>query len=135
MGMVSEYMDRGSVSSLMEKQLLTLEGVCAVTRQVASALAFMHQQERNHNNIRPEHILLKRATHGDVLHVKLADAGSAEHSVDHTVDRELLAYTIWCMVVGREFSHCPEQEARSEAMATFQKASLLGRRATARSTA
>merc|ERR1711865_449393 len=49
-----------------------LEGACAVTRQVASGLAFMHEKNRNHNDIRPENILLKRAPEGGHLQVKLA---------------------------------------------------------------
>lgn len=132
--MVTEFMDCGPVSSFMDKQLLTLEGACAVTRQVASALSFMHEQKRSHNNIRPETILLKRSPHGNVLQVKLADLGSAEHAVEHIRDRDFLAYTIWCMVVGKTFSSCPPKETRPEALAEFQKASLLGRRATARGT-
>jgi len=133
--LVSEYMDCGSVCSLMEKQLLTLEGVCAVTRQVASALVFMHQRQRSHNDVRVDGIMLKRAAHGGILQVKLADAGWAEQTTDHYRDRELLAYAIWCMVVGREFTQCPARDARLEAMAEFQKAPLLGRRATARGSA
>jgi hypothetical protein len=133
--MVSEYMDRGSVSSLMEKQLLTLEGVCAVTRQVASALVFMHQKQRNHNNIKPDNILLKSDFRDDILHVKLSDAGAIEHSVDHSRDRELFAYAIWCMVVGRDASRCPSKQDRMAAMGEFMKSPLLGRRATARGTA
>lgn len=133
--LVSEYMDCGSVSSFMEKQLLTLEGVCAVTRQVASALVFMHQREQNHNDLKPENVMLKRAAHGNTLIVKLADVGFAEHSADHTRDQELLAYNIWCMVAGRDFSRCPPKNARHVAMAEFQKASLLGRSATTRSSA
>jgi len=132
---VTEFMDCGPVSSFMDKQLLTLEGACAVTRQVASALSFMHEQKRSHNNIRPETILLKRSPHGDVLQVKLADLGAAEHAAEHIRDRDFLAYTIWCMVVGKTFSSCPPKETRPEALAEFQKASLLGRRATARGTA
>jgi hypothetical protein len=133
--LVAEYMDSGSVSSLMEKRLLTLEDVCAVTRQVASALSFMHQNERSHNEIRPENILLKRSLHSDCLQVKLADLGSSQHAEDHSGDSELLAYTIWCMVTGKIFSHCPPKEARLEAMAEFQKSAMLGHRATARGTA
>jgi len=133
--LVSEYMDRGSVSSLIEKQLLTLEGVCAVTRQVASALVFMHQKQRNHNDVRPATILLKCAPHGNVLHVKLSDVGAAEHSVDHSLDKALLACAIWCMVVGRVPSRCPTKDERLEVMAEFMKSPLLGRKATGRGTA
>lgn len=130
--MVSEFMDSGSLSSLMEKKLLTLEGICAVSRQVAAGLAFMHERNRNHNEIRPENILLKRSREGGVLQVKLADLGMAERSGDHLQDRELLAYTMWCMVVDKDFSRCPPKEARSEAMAEFQKSPLFGSRATGR---
>jgi len=132
--LVSEYMDCGSVSSFMEKQLLNLEGVCAVTRQVASALVFMHQKELNHNDLKPVNILLKRSSHGDVLNVKLADLGKAERSGDHRRDRELLGYTMWCMVLGRDSSSCPSKEDRPAAMSELMKASMLGRKATTRGT-
>jgi serine/threonine protein kinase len=132
--MVQEYMDRGTVNSLIERHLLTLEGICAVTRQVASALAFLHQKKRTHNDVKPENILLKRAPDGNYLIVKLADMGMADHSVDRTRDRDLFAYSIWCMVLGRSFSRCPEKNARPDAIGEFQRAAVLGRKATARST-
>mmetsp|Transcript_4711 Transcript_4711/g.7686 ORF Transcript_4711/g.7686 Transcript_4711/m.7686 type:complete len:855 (-) Transcript_4711:26-2590(-) len=132
--MVQEYMDRGTIGSLIERHLLTLEGICAVTRQVASALAFLHQKKRTHNDVKPENILLKRAPDGNHLLVKLADMGMAEHSVARTRDHDLFAYTIWCMVLGREFSRCPEKDARPDAMGELQRAAVLGRKATTRST-
>jgi hypothetical protein len=132
---VTEYMDRGSVASLMQKSVLTLEGVCAIARQVAFALSFMHTKSRRHADIRPENILLKRAADDEILHVKLADVGSGEHAVENSRDCELLAYTLWCMILGREFSCCPSKEERTDAMAEFQKAPMLGCVATARSTA
>jgi len=128
--MTSEYMDSGSVSSLMDQKLLTLEGVCAVARQVASALAFMHDAGCNHNEVRPENILLKRSHQAGVLHVKLADLGDVERSANHIRDREELAYTVWCMTVGKAFSFCPSRKARPALMGEFQKALLLGQRAT-----
>jgi len=130
--MISEYMDSGAVSTFMEKRLFTLEGGCAVMRQIASALTFMHDKGRNHNAVRPENMLITRAPQGGFLNVKLADVGSAEQSEDHIHDRELLAYTMWCIVVGTDFTHCPPKEARSRAMMELQKSPLLGRRATER---
>lgn len=132
---VTEYMDRGSVASWMEKELWTLEGVCAVTCQVASALAFMHQKHRSHLDVRPSTILLRTTPERNVLGVKLADVGSAAPFENASQDSELLAYTCWSMVLGRPFSQCPQREERSDAMEEFQKAKMLGSTATARSTA
>lgn len=132
---VLEYMGCGTVWSLMEKHLISLEGVAAVTRQVASALAFMHQSKRTHNDIKPENILLRQSPDGSHLVVKLADLGLAAHSVDRTKDKELFAYTIWCMVCGKEFHHCPPKEERDAAISALLRSPFFGCRATALSQA
>lgn len=105
-----EYMDRGTVHHLVEKELLSLEGVGAITRQVASALAFLHRQKRTHNDIKPENILLREEADSPsgALVAKLADFGLADHSTDRLRDRELFGYTMWCCALGRRFGSCPQ---------------------------
>lgn len=104
-----EYMDRGSTQGLVNGRLLTVESAAAVTRQVASALAYLHKLKRTHNDVKPENILLKSSCEGnpDCLVAKLADFGLAEHSVDRGRDCELLAYSVWCMLMCRTFDRCP----------------------------
>mmetsp|Transcript_12874 Transcript_12874/g.29204 ORF Transcript_12874/g.29204 Transcript_12874/m.29204 type:complete len:933 (-) Transcript_12874:63-2861(-) len=114
--LILEFMDRGSAKQLVDKGSLRLEGLAAITRQVASALAFMHKRKRTHNDVKPENILLKHSPEDGCLTVKLADLGLAEHSTDRTRDHDLLAYSIWCMALGRSFGQCPGGERRDAAL-------------------
>lgn len=117
-----EYMDRGTVHHLVEKELLSLEGVGAVSRQVASALAFLHRQKRTHNDIKPENILLREDADSPsgALVAKLADFGLADHSTDRVRDQELFGYTMWCCALGRRFGSCPQSgEEQEAAIAAF----------------
>jgi len=123
MCLIIEYMDSGDVGTLIEKRLLCLEGVAAVTRQVASALAFMHQHKCTHNDIKPENILLKQVTGQGHLVAKLADLGLAHHSVDRRRDTELLGYTICCMGRREKFQKCPATNERT-AVASKLRAEL-----------
>jgi hypothetical protein len=130
--LVSEFMDCGAISSFVDQRLITLEAVCAVSRQVACALGHIHQQKFIHGDVKPGNILLKRTSNSDILQVKLADTGLMEVSANHARDQQLLAAAIWFMVVGR---YLPCSPMKRQAMTEFQKAPLLGRRATARGTA
>mmetsp|Transcript_43773 Transcript_43773/g.136920 ORF Transcript_43773/g.136920 Transcript_43773/m.136920 type:complete len:507 (-) Transcript_43773:124-1644(-) len=114
--LVLEFMDRGSAQQLVDRGTMTLETVAAITRQVASALAFMHTTKRTHNDVKPENILLKQSPGNRHLVVKLADLGLAEHSTDRTRDHDFLAYAVWCMAMGRSFSQCPSGERRDAAV-------------------
>eukprot|EP00928_Gymnodinium_smaydae_P070376 TRINITY_DN5421_c0_g1_i1.p1 TRINITY_DN5421_c0_g1~~TRINITY_DN5421_c0_g1_i1.p1 ORF type:complete len:2036 (+),score=476.21 TRINITY_DN5421_c0_g1_i1:368-6109(+) len=119
--MTFEYMDRGTLQHLMDHQRLCPVSIAAVTRQVASALAFMHARKRVHNDVKPENILLRSA--GDHLVVKLADLGLANCSVDQRLDLDHLGYTTWCMGTCDKFMHCPRTGAdRSRALAAFKEA-------------
>jgi len=116
-----EYMDRGSVQHLMDKHFLTVSSVAAVTRQVASALGYMHKKHRTHNDVKPDNILLQQSPTGQHLIVKLADFGLASHSTDRTRDHDLFAYTIWCMALGRKFHRCPGQLDRPSAIGELER--------------
>lgn len=104
-----EYMDRGCLQNFMDKKLLTVECMAAVTYQIASGLAFMHKKKRTHNDIKPENILLCADPAKNCLLAKLADLGLAEHSLDRRRDNNLYAYTIWCMGLNRTFERCPQE--------------------------
>jgi len=110
-----EYMDRGTVQHLLDRHPLTPESVGAITRQVASALAFMHKRKRTHNDIKPENILLREAPSGDCLVAKLADLGLADHSSERKRDQELFGYTVWCMGMQERFHRCPGGDGDREA--------------------
>lgn len=128
-----EHMDRGTVHGLIAGRQLTLESAGAVTRQVASALAYMHKLRRTHNDVKPENILLQSSGDGDPDHLvaKLGDFGLADHSLDRGRDCELLAYSAWCMITGRTFDRCPapgaeRQEALEELLKTGAAAASCG---------
>merc|ERR1712217_554145 len=122
-------MDRGTLTTFIEKRLLTVECIAAVTHQISSALAFMHKQKRTHNDIKPDNILLCVGPSGHSLLAKLADLGLADHSLDQQRDRALFAYTVWCVGLGRDFDRCPSShDDRARACAQFLKAMPAQRR-------
>lgn len=96
-----EYMDRGTVRDLLDLGALRLDGVGAITRQVASALAFLHGRLCAHNDLSPETIFLK-AVQGSsgALVAKLDDSRVALQPQDCSRDGDLLAHTVWCMATG-----------------------------------
>lgn len=123
-----EFMDRGTVQNFIDKQLLTVTCIAAIAHQIASGLAFMHSKKRTHNDVKPENILLCAAPQGDHLIAKLADLGLADHSMDQRRDKDLFAYTIWCMGLSRNFERCPQtREDRSAACTQFTKVSTSNR--------
>jgi len=107
-----EYMDRGTVEDLAEKQLLSVSAIGAIARQLASALAFMHQKKRTHNDIKPANILLRLAPGGAHLQAKLADFGLADHSSDTKRDYDLFAYLVYCMGLRKDFTKVPAESFR-----------------------
>jgi serine/threonine protein kinase len=115
-----EYMDRGTVQNLMDQDILTPESIGAITKQISSALAFMHSKQRTHNDIKPENILLKTSKDGKGLLAKLADFGMANHAVDRKRDCELFGYTIWCMGLQRKFAKVPAGDGQAEALQQFK---------------
>jgi len=130
---IQEFMDGGSVQAMMDKQLLEMEGTCSVAKETAEGLAYLHRRRVSHNDIKPENILLQvtdRVAAGDGtdracglmrLRAKLADLGSAEYSIDHSADVNMLAYSIWCMALGERFKKCPADERqRQEAVARMR---------------
>lgn len=119
-----EFMDRGTVQNFIDKQLLTVTCIAAMTQQIACGLAFMHKKKRTHNDVKPENILLCAAPQGDHLIAKLADLGLADHSMDQRRDRDLFAYTVWCTALTRKFERCPQtREDRQVACTQFAKLS------------
>merc|ERR1740123_97652 len=119
--MTFELMDRGTVRGFMEEHF-SLEGLGAVARQVASAVAFMHARRRTHNDVKPDNILLQLAPDGKQIVVKLADLGMAAHSTDRERDCDLLAYSLWCLGVGQKFHRCPPRAERPDAVDELRSA-------------
>lgn len=119
--LILEYMDRGTVQSFMDKELLLLEGVAAITRSIASALGYMHSKTLTHNDIKPDNILLKLAQGGQHLIPKLADLGLAQHSSDRAKDCEQFAYTVWCMGLNKRFEKIPQTLERQACVAEFKR--------------
>jgi len=103
-----EYMDRGTVQDLISRRLLTVESVAAIARQAADALAYIHEQQRTHNDLMPSNVLLQSSPVQGVLTVKLADFSLTEHTLARKRDCDLLAYLIWCMSLNENFTSFPE---------------------------
>jgi serine/threonine protein kinase len=116
-----EFMDRGTAQGLQDKSLVTPESAGAMTRQVASALQFMHEHQMTHNDIKPENVLLRVADKGGFLVAKLADLGLAAHSRERNRDFDLFAYTVWCLGLGRRFASCHQGKDKETAIGTFKK--------------
>jgi len=117
-----EFMDHGTVQGLMEKKLLGVESTAAITRQVASALHFMHKNKRTHNDIKPANILLRLGDQKNRLIAKLADLGLARHSQDRTHDYDLFGHTVWCMGLGGKFENRPKtSEQQAKAVNVFHR--------------
>eukprot|EP00928_Gymnodinium_smaydae_P099929 TRINITY_DN9670_c6_g1_i1.p1 TRINITY_DN9670_c6_g1~~TRINITY_DN9670_c6_g1_i1.p1 ORF type:complete len:602 (+),score=154.43 TRINITY_DN9670_c6_g1_i1:69-1874(+) len=115
-----EYMDRGTLQHIVDKDLVSTAGIGAVAQQIASALDYMHGKKRTHNDIKPENILLRLSPNGDHLLAKLADFGLAEHSVNRTRDMDMFAYSIWCVGLKRPFTKVPSAEEREAAVVEFE---------------
>lgn len=95
--LVVEFM-KCSVQDLLERRLLAVGSAAAVTRQVASALSYMHRHRQTHNDVRPANIVLSSS-----LVVKLADSGLSAPSVERLCDFEHFGSTVWCMTCLRDF--------------------------------
>jgi len=121
--LVLEYVDGGTVTSLLSKNALSIEGVASITRDTAAALAYLHDLKRTHNDIKLDNVLLQRQTGSDRLVAKLADLGLAEHSVNRTRDFDLFANTVWCMGLGQtKFAKVPRAEERHDRIQKFAQA-------------
>lgn len=114
--MMLEYMDHGTVQHLIDLGVLTTNCIAAITSQVASALGYMHQRHRTHNDVKPENLLLQMDPSRNHLVAKLADFGLAEHSMSRQQDLDMFAYTVWCMGLRRPFQRCPRGEERTMAL-------------------
>merc|ERR1719171_2259435 len=98
------------MEDLTRQQALTLEGLGAVARQVASALAFVHKKKRVHNDVKPANILLHDAggrggSGGRALLAKLADFGLADlaEEAQPVRDYELFGLTIFSAATQEAF--------------------------------
>jgi len=100
--LIEEFMDRGTVQHWIKKGKLTTSNLLAVARDVAVALAFMHEHELTHNDIKPENVLLTTQD-GNGITVKLADLGLANKTDDQSNDFNQYGMTLWCMATGVTF--------------------------------
>jgi len=103
--MIQEFMNAGSVQDWIDAEILHPTGMIVVLQSVAAALAYMHQQEVTHNDMKPENILLNHegASCGDKIKVKLGDLGLAEKSTKWTHDITRYGMTCLCMVTGEKY--------------------------------
>jgi len=70
--MVLEFMDQGSLESLINKVKLSEQLVSAMTYQMLWGLSYLHFEKRIHRDLKPGNVLLNSSGH-----VKLADFGIA----------------------------------------------------------
>jgi serine/threonine protein kinase len=108
-----EHIDGGTVQSLVELGSITFEGVAAITRSIASALAFLHQMHRAHGDVTLENMFLTRAgAEPNSLIAKLADPMLIDHDQASARKRDfhLFGCSICCMGIKRaSFPNIPEQ--------------------------
>jgi len=124
---VGEFMDQGTLQSLMDTQVMTPESMAAVVRQVASALAFLHSRCRTHEDLGPSSVLLKRYPRGDdKLVVKLANAGLAKRSAERQFDHSLLGSLVCCMGIDEPFQHYQDAEEQASALTQHKAAAPVG---------
>jgi len=125
-GLYLEHADGGSLQALMERGPVGVGSAAAMAQQVAAALAFMHKKHMTHNDVKPRNVLFcKHAEQAGVLVAKLADLGSALHSVDRARDCDLHSYMVWCAALQRSFSACeasPNLEERQGLVDKFLQA-------------
>merc|ERR1719330_370518 len=98
----------------MDQSNLDIVGTAAVSRQLSTAMSFLHNNRVTHNDVKPENVFLKvlgRQRSQLHLQAKLADFGSAEYSVERDRDVDLVAYTMWCMALGEKFKNCPRGDS------------------------
>jgi len=103
--LTQELMNRGTVQDWLDDEMLLPGGMFKVTQQVASALAYMHENEITHNDIKPENIMLHQEAHGkeSPVSVKLGDLGLAVKSTNRTNDFWQTGMTMFCMIMGEKF--------------------------------
>jgi len=123
-----EFMDRGTAQSLIDKDLIGVVDIAAITRQVGLALAYMHKLKQTHNDIKPENILLCQDRRGKNLVAKLADLGLACHSLDRARDCDLFGYTVWCMGLKEKFKTVPSSSERRQELGKFRAREPRARR-------
>eukprot|EP00929_Paragymnodinium_shiwhaense_P015071 TRINITY_DN123080_c0_g1_i1.p1 TRINITY_DN123080_c0_g1~~TRINITY_DN123080_c0_g1_i1.p1 ORF type:complete len:592 (+),score=122.47 TRINITY_DN123080_c0_g1_i1:66-1778(+) len=100
---VQEFMNGGTVQDCIDRNSLLPEGLLSVMQSVASALAYMHQRNVSHNDIKPANILLHQEFQGMPLLAKLGDLGLAAKSKDHSNDFNQYGMTAFCMTSGEQF--------------------------------
>ena len=72
--LISEYVDGGSLRTLIEKRDLTPKRSVEIMRQVLAGLGYAHERGLVHRDLKPENILIARDTAGGVV-AKVADFG------------------------------------------------------------
>lgn len=106
-----EHTELGTLKALHLHQPLSVASLCAAARQLASALNYIHGSDCVHHAMRPDNIFLAESL--GVLQLKLGPptGQTGRDRQDRQRDRQLLAYTVWCLAMGQEFDNCPRMPA------------------------
>jgi len=124
---VSEFLDQGTLQTLMDTQAVTPECMAAIVRQVSSGLAFLHSRCRTHEDLGPSTVLFKRLPRkNDKLVVKLANAGLARRSAERQFDHSLFGSLVCFMGVDGPFQHYQAVEEQARALTDFRDAAPKG---------
>ena len=108
---VMEYIGGGSLSDLIEKKgTLTEEETLKYTRQIASALQYIHSLNMNHLDVKPGNVLLRQ--NGDVVLIDFGMSKNYDVAGDQTTSSP----------IGVSVGYAPIEQSRVGGLGTFSPA-------------
>jgi serine/threonine protein kinase len=108
---VMEYIDGGSLSDLIEeKGTLKEEETLKYTRQIASALQYIHSLNMNHLDVKPGNVLLRQ--NGDVVLIDFGMSKNYDVAGEQTTSSP----------IGVSVGYAPIEQSRAGGLGTFSPA-------------
>jgi len=102
--MVMEFMEGGELFERIRKRVsFTEKEACDITKQIASGLGHVHQQNIAHRDLKPENLLLKSKV--DAVFVKIADFGFAKEDKGDLMTPQFTPYYVSPQVLEAQKFH------------------------------
>jgi serine/threonine-protein kinase len=95
--LVMEYLDGETLGALADKGPIELGEIMAITAQVASSLAAMHDAGVMHCDVKHENVFVLADRPGNWPRVKVIDFGVSRRIDEPAPDNSAVAGTPWCM--------------------------------------